>query len=93
VSDRNTGKVIDNFMVRTLGTEGNGGGGGGTAYFPRTDEGDWEVRVSPLFDVLLEVTGKGYNNWFYSNPVDPSDPTLHLESSERKVVQVTMQPK
>jgi hypothetical protein len=92
VSDRITGKAVDGFMVKTFGVDGLMAGGG-TAYFPQTPEGDWEVRVSPLFDVLLEVSAKDYKNWFYSNPADPSDPTLHLESGERKVVQVTMQPK
>jgi len=90
VSDRITGKAVEGFMVRTVGAEGGGAGSAGTAYFPQTDQGDWEVPVSPLFDVLLEVTAKDYKNWFYSNP---SDPTLHLEPGERKVVQVTMQPK
>jgi hypothetical protein len=92
VSDRITGKAVEGFMVKTFGVDGLMAGGG-TAYFPHTDEGDWEVPISPLFDVLLEVTAKGYKNWFYSNPADPSDPTLHLESGERKTMQVTMQPK
>lgn len=92
VSDRITGKSIDEFMIRTFGDNG-GGAGGGLAHFPQTEEGGREVPISPLFDVLLEVTAKGYKNWFYSNPADPSDPTFHLESGERKVVQVTMQPK
>jgi hypothetical protein len=93
VSDRITGKAIDDFMIRTIGSDGVGAGSAGLGYFPQTDEGYREVPVSPLFDVILEVTAKGYKNWFYSNPADPSDPTLHLESGERKVVQVTMQPK
>lgn len=92
VTDRTSGKAIDDFMVRTIGGDG-GGVGGGTAYFPQTTEGDREVPMSPLFDFLLEVTAKGYKNWFYSNPADPSDPTMHLESGERKTVQVAMQPK
>jgi hypothetical protein len=92
-SDRVTGKAIDDFMVRTIGADGGGAGAAGLAYFPQTDEDGREVSVSPLFDVLLGVTAKGYKNWFYSNPADPSDPTLHLESGERKTVQVTMQPK
>jgi hypothetical protein len=93
VSDRITGKAIDGFMIRTIGADGGGAGTAGLAYFPQTDEGGREVAISPLFDVLLGVTAKGYKNWFYSNPTDPSDPTLHLESGERKTVQVTMQPK
>jgi hypothetical protein len=93
VTDRTTGKAIDGFMVRTIGADGGGAGSAGTAYFQQTTKGDWEVPISPLFDVLLGVTAKGYKNWFYSNPADPSDPTLHLESGERKAVQVTMQPK
>jgi hypothetical protein len=94
VSDRITGKAIDHFMIRTMGADGGSGGGtAGLAYFPQTDEGYREVAVSPLFDVLLEVTAKGYKNRFYSNPSDPSDPTMQLESGERKTVQVTMQPK
>jgi hypothetical protein len=92
VADRTTGKAIDGFMVKMIGSDGLMAGGG-TGYFPQTNEGDREVPVSPLFDFLLEVTAKGYKNWFYSNPADPSDPTLHLESGERRVVQVTMQPK
>ena len=92
VSDRITGKPIDHFMIRTIGADG-GGAAAGLAYFPQTDDGGREVPVSPFFDVLLGVTAKGYKNWFYSNPADPSDPSLHLESGERKVVQVTMQPK
>jgi hypothetical protein len=93
VSDRITGKAIDDFMIRTIGADGGGGGAAGLAYFRQTDEGGREVPISPLFDVLLGVTAKGYKNWFYSNPADPSDPTLHLESGERRTVQVTMQPK
>ncbi|MFZ1005202.1 MAG: hypothetical protein WAN65_00090, partial [Candidatus Sulfotelmatobacter sp.] len=93
VSDRITGKAIDDFMIRTIGADGGGAGTAGLAYFPQTDEGGREVPISPLFDVLLGITAKGYKNWFYSNPADPSDPTLHLESGERKTVQVTMQPK
>lgn len=91
VSDRITGKAIDDFVIRTFGN--SGGSGGGLAYFPQTDEGGREVPISPLFDILLEVTAKGYKNWFYSNPADPSDPTFRLESGERKTVQITMQPK
>jgi hypothetical protein len=93
VSDRTTGKPIDDFMIRTFGADSGGAGTAGLAYFPQTDEGGREVAISPLFDVLLGVTAKGYKNWFYSNSADPSDPTLHLESGERKTVQVTMQPK
>jgi hypothetical protein len=93
VSDRITGKAIDDFMIRTFGADGGGAGTAGLAYFPQTDDGGREVLISPLFDVLLGVTAKGYKNWFYSNPADPSDPTIHLESGERRVVQVTMQPK
>jgi len=93
VSDRITGKAIDDFMIRTIGADGRGGGAAGLAYFPQAGEGGREVPISPLFDVLLGVTAKGYKNWFYSNPADPSDPTLHLESGERKTVQVTLQPK
>ena len=91
VIDHTSGKAIDGFMVRTIGD--HGGFAAGTAYFPQTTEGGREVPVSPLFDFLLEVTAEGYKNWFYSNPTDPSNPTLHLESGERKAVQVTMQPK
>jgi hypothetical protein len=93
VRDRITGKPVDDFMIRTIGADGGGAGTSGLAYFPQTDDGGREVPISPLFDVLLGVTAKGYKNWFYSNPSDPSDPTLHLESGERKVVQVTLQPK
>jgi hypothetical protein len=92
VSDRITGKPVDDFMIRTIGAD-SGGATAGLAYFPQTDQGGREVPISPLFDILLGVTAKGYKNWFYSNPADASDPTLHLESGERKVVQVTMQPK
>jgi hypothetical protein len=91
VTDRSSGKAIDGFMIRIIND--GGGSGGGTGYFPQTPEGDREVPVSPLSDFLFEVTAKGYKNWFYSNPADPSDPTLHLESGERRAVQVTMQPK
>ena len=92
VSDHTTGKAVEGFMVGTFGAEGLVAGGG-RADFPQTTEADWEVPVSRLFDVLLGVTAKGYKSWFYSNPADPSDPTLHLGSGERKDVQVTMQPK
>jgi hypothetical protein len=93
VTDRATGKAIDDFMIRTFGADGGGAGSAGLAYFPQTEEGEREVRVSPLFDVLLGVTAKGYKNWFYSNPADPSDPTIHLEPGERRAVLVSMQPK
>jgi hypothetical protein len=91
VTDRTSGKAIDGFMIRIIAD--GGGLSAGTGYFAQTPEGDREVPVSPLSDFLLEVTAKGYKNWFYSNPADPSDPTLHLESGERRAVQVTMQPK
>lgn len=93
VTDRASGKAIDDFVIRTIGVDGGGAGAAGLAYFPQTDDGGREVRVSPLYDVILEVTAKGYRNWFYSNPADPSDPTFHLESGERRSVQATMQPK
>ena len=93
VSDRITGKPIDEFMIRTIGADGGGAGTAGLAYFQQTDDGGREVPVSPLFDVLLGVTAKGYKNWFSSNPADPSAPPLRLESGERRVVLVTMQPK
>jgi hypothetical protein len=92
VTDRTSGKAIDGFMIRTIGAHGSDFAAG-TGYFPQTTEGDREVPISPLFDFLIEVTAKDYKNWFYSNPADPSDPTLHLESGERRALQVTMQPK
>jgi hypothetical protein len=93
VTDRTSRKVIEGFIVkRTIGAHGVSCAAG-TGYFPRTTEGDWEVPISPLFDFLLEVTAEDYKDWFYSNPADPSDTTLHLKSGERKAVRVTMQPK
>jgi|HubBroStandDraft_1064217.scaffolds.fasta_scaffold06011_3 hypothetical protein len=91
VTDRTSGKAIDGFMIRII--KDSGSFDAGTGYFAPAPEGGREVPVSPLSDFLLEVTAKGYKSWFYSNPADPSDPTLHLESGERKAVQVTMQPK
>jgi hypothetical protein len=92
VTDKTTGKAVDSFFVRLIAdTTGYCSGVGNFTKQPGTS--GVRVPIGTATDVLVEVSAKGYKNWFYSDPASPSRPVLRLESGEERSLEVQLEPK
>jgi hypothetical protein len=89
VTDNATSKAVDSFFVRlTADTTGYGSGVGNFAKEPGSSGA--RVPVGSATEVIVEVSAKGYKNWFYFDPSDPSRPVLRLESGEERSLEVQL---
>lgn len=86
VRDKINGQPIRDFHVRW---DINGGHWTATVGFS-----DLTRRTSlPVDkDILIEVSARGYKNWFYANPGDGRRATLRFESGEEKTLDVELEP-
>jgi len=65
-----------------------GGGSGGT----RSDDGEFRMTVSTACDPVIFVSARGYKGWVYTDPSDPSHPTLRINSGEQKRFDIELEP-
>lgn len=81
VTDKTTGKAVGSFFVRLIAD--TTGYSSGVGNFARdTGSSSARVPVGAATEAIVEVSAKGYKNWFYSDPSNPSRPVLRLESGE-----------
>jgi hypothetical protein len=87
VTDKTTGKAVDSFFVRLIAdTTGYCSGTGQQA-----GSSSVRVPVGAATETVVEVSAKGYKNWFYSDPSNPSRPVLRLESGEERSLEVQLE--
>lgn len=66
---------------------------GGGNFARDTGSSSARVPVGAATETVVEVSAKGYKNWFYSDPPNPSRPVLRLESGEERSLEVQLEPK
>ncbi|MGA8271212.1 MAG: hypothetical protein WB919_06595 [Candidatus Sulfotelmatobacter sp.] len=89
VTDKATGKVVDSVFISLMGEPG--GYCSGTGNFRRDTTSGVRVPISPGDESILEISAKGYKNWFYTDPSDPSHPVISLESGEERTLNVELE--
>jgi hypothetical protein len=92
VSDKATGQALHSFFVKLIADKISYGSGVGN-FTKQPDNSGIRVPIVPTTDFLFEVSAKGYKNWYYSDPSEPSRPVLRLESGEERTLEVQMEPK
>jgi hypothetical protein len=55
-------------------------------------KGSVQVTVTADTDWTITAVAKGYREWSYTDPSDPTRSTLRLASNERRVVKIEMEP-
>jgi len=92
VRDKTSGKNVDSFFVRLIAdTTGYCSGVGNFPNQPGSVGA--RVPVGSGTEAVVEVSAKGYKNWYYSDPSEPSRPVLRLEPGEEKTLEVQLDPK
>ena len=84
VTDSVTGKPIDRISVAYIATDGTVNGNA-MPYW-----GEFRVNIPTTNDFRVVVSAPGYRSWTYTDPDDPSLPSLHLASGEKKFINVEM---
>lgn len=92
VTDKMTGKAVDSFFVRLI-KDSTGYCSGVGNFEKEPGSSGARVPIGPATEAIVEVSARGYKNWFYSNPSDPSRPVLRLESGEERSLEVQLEPK
>jgi hypothetical protein len=92
VTDKFTGKPIIDFEVSWTIFDSdapNSSSSGGQAI----GQGVRGAIVPPEKDCVLEISARGYKNWFYHDPSDPSRPAfIRLQPGEEKELLVELEP-
>jgi hypothetical protein len=52
----------------------------------------FEVTVPTAIDLIVFVSSPGYKAWFYTDVSNDSRPVLHLQSGERRSLEIELQP-
>jgi len=87
VRDTNTGKPVVGSQLRYIALDGTISG---TAEL--NDHAQFQITVPAKTDLVLVVLAPGYKGWVYADPANPSRPVLRLESGEKKLMDVELEP-
>jgi hypothetical protein len=89
--DKETGKFVWTATIHLSSTTRNLGSSG-TGNYEKSESSELRVPIRPATDVMLEVSAPGYKKWLYTDPANPSQPTLRLNSGEQRSIAVEMEP-
>jgi hypothetical protein len=87
VTDKATGKAIDDAWINYVMIDDGGGGGhslGINAWF--------SIATPTESNLLIYVQARGYKGWVYTDASNPTQATLRLVSGERKMVDIELEP-
>jgi hypothetical protein len=87
VTDKVTGKAIEDAWINYIDID-NGGGGGSH----RTIGGRFSMATPTKSNLLIYVSAKGYKGWVCTDASNPSQPLVRLASGERKVLIIELEP-
>ena len=82
ISDKATGKAVDSSTVRCIVLDDSR-----PAPIDTTKK---NISVPPDVDLLIVVQAPGYKRWFYTDPSNPSQPTLRLHSGEERTLEAEL---
>lgn len=86
VKDKFSGKPLDNIQITCVGVNTN------SMYSAGAVEGTFRMNLQPTTEFIVSFSSPGYRTWLYTDPADPSHPTLQLESGEQKSIDVALEP-
>ena len=92
VKDKRTGEPINDFLVHWVVFDPDepnqsSSGSAGVSRWTRS------VTLPPGKDLIVTISKRGYKNWLYRDPSDPSRPAfLRLQSGEQKELAVELEP-
>ncbi len=87
VHDKVTGKVVGNITLRYITPDGFN-----TGSFSDLNGAGFEAHIPMATDLIVSLSAPGYKTWFYTDPSNESRPVLHLQSGERKSVEIELEP-
>jgi hypothetical protein len=88
VTDKLTGKPIE--PEKPTWTERVNFAGGGPGSVPM--KGNFQATLPAATDVTITATARGYKDWSYRDPSNPTLSALRLASGERGVLKIEMEP-
>jgi len=87
VTDKLSGKGIDDAYINYI-TIDDGGGGGSHC----TSGGRFSMAAPTGSNLLVYVFANGYKGWVYTDTSNPTQPFIKLASGERRLLDVELEP-
>jgi hypothetical protein len=87
ITDKNTGKPLDEAQLQYSGVDCNAGGD-----VLRAVQGQYSLPIPTDCDVTLIARAKGYRGWVYTDSPNSSRPVLRLAAGQRKLLDIQLEP-
>ena len=87
VSDRISGKVIEDAWINYIAIDDGGGGGN-----HKTSGGRFTMAVPTSSNLLIYVSAHGYKGWVCTDSSSSAQPVVRLAPGERRVLDIELEP-
>jgi hypothetical protein len=91
VRDRNTGKSVEGVTLTYYAVDASIRGRASEMNASSSSGSSLEVTVPAATDLIVFLSSPGYKTWFYTDASNDSRPVLHLQSGERRSLEIELE--
>jgi hypothetical protein len=91
VRDRNTGKSVEGVTLTYYAVDASIRGCASGMNASSSSGSSFEVTVPAATDLTVFLSSPGYKTWFYTDAFSDSRPVLHLQSGERRSLEIELE--
>jgi len=92
VRDKNTGMPVEDVTLTYISLDASIRGCALGVNRSEYSGSSLEITVPTATDVIVFASSPGYKTWFYTDVSNDSRPVLHLQSGERRSVEIELEP-